>query len=273
MNLSDTSLCGILLPHPPILVKAVGQGREAEAGATLAGIQEAVRRCAAFAPETVVVISPHAPLYRDYLYVYSGETLSGTFSRFGAPNAGLSLPGDREFAEAFLERLSEGGIPGGSEGPEGAGSALDHGVLVPLWFLSGGVPPFSLVALSQSALGEDAILQAGRALADTASALGRRTCIVASGDMSHRVNRESPYGMAREGALFDQGVCEALRTSQPSRIRQIDSLVREEAGECGYRSLVMLEGAMPRASTELLSYEAPFGIGYCVAFFSQGEAA
>lgn len=266
----NAPLYGLLLPHPPVLVPSVGSGRELEAETTLRGMDEAAEGFAAFAPETVVVISPHAPLFRDYLFMYRRNPLRGSFASFGAAHTELSFTEDSEFAEALLQNLSGAGIPAGSDVPAAA-DGLDHGVLVPLWFLSRRMSDFKLVAISQSALPERDILAAGACIAETASRLSRRTCIVASGDMSHRVNRSSPYGMRSEGAKFDEAVCRAFRELDPAAVRSIDPSVREGAGECGYRSIVMLEGAMPKAVTRLLSYEAPFGIGYCAAEFKNPE--
>lgn len=270
MKPAKADCIGFLLPHPPVLVPAVGNGREGEAAITLRSMNEAASRIAAFAPDTVVVISPHAPLYRDYLFAYAGNPLSGSFSRFGAGGTRLEFTADAEFSECFLSSLGERGIPCGSRA-SGRDEELDHGVLVPLWFISRAYAGFSLVALSQSALPEADILATGECLARTARELGRRACVVASGDMSHRVSAASPYGMVPEGRLFDEAVCGAFRSSEPAEVRAIDPAIREAAGECGYRSIVMLLGALPNAGTELLSYEAPFGIGYCVAEFTQRE--
>lgn len=270
MAASNASLYGLLLPHPPVLVPSVGSGREQEAAATLEGLRKAAERFASIAPETVVVISPHAPLFRDYLFMYRMNPLRGSFASFGAGHTELSFPEDSEFAELLLQNLKNAGIPAGSDIPADT-EGLDHGVLVPLWFLSRAFSGFKLVAISQSALPEKDILAAGACIAETASRLSRHTCIVASGDMSHRVNRSSPYGMRPEGTQFDDAVCQAFRDSKPAAVRAIDPAVREGAGECGYRSIVMLEGAMPKASTRLISYEAPFGIGYCAAEFKNPE--
>jgi len=241
-----------------------------EAAVTLGGLTEAAARFAAFEPETVVLISPHAPLFRDYLYAYDRDPLAGSFALFGASGTGLSFSQDTAFVEALLNRLGDRGIPAGSEGARD-GDELDHGALVPLWFLSRKGAAFSLVVLSQSGLPEADILAAGACVAETARSLGRRTCVVASGDMSHRVNGASPYGADPRGAEFDSAVCRALRASDPTAIRAIAPSVREAAAECGYRSILMLEGAMEGARTELISYEAPFGIGYCVAEFREGK--
>ena len=44
----------------------------------------------------------------------------------------------------------------------------------------------------------------------------------------------------------------------------------EEAGECGFRSIIILLGALSNLqqttyNLQLLSYEGPFGVGYLIA--------
>jgi len=52
-------------------------------------------------------------------------------------------------------------------------------------------------------------------------------------------------------------------------ILNIDPHLVEEAGECGYRSIIILLGALSGLSwqPEILSYEGPFGVGYLVINF------
>jgi aromatic ring-opening dioxygenase LigB subunit len=103
--------------------------------------------------------------------------------------------------------------------------------------------------------------------------------------MSHRVNAQSPYGMVRGGAEFDARIAESIGKSEPELMLSIDADLRERAAECGYNSIIMLAGALGidrntdgsgasngriPAGSSLYSYEAPFGIGYCVAEFTPG---
>lgn len=50
---------------------------------------------------------------------------------------------------------------------------------------------------------------------------------------------------------------------------QFDMDLAERAGECGLRSLMIMAGIMDQQiiKTEVISYEAPFGVGYCTAKF------
>lgn len=58
-------LAAYAVPHPPLIVPAVGRGEEAKISDTIRSYEEVARRVAAHAPDTVVVLSPHAPAYRD----------------------------------------------------------------------------------------------------------------------------------------------------------------------------------------------------------------
>lgn len=279
-------VAGFLMPHPPIILSEIAKGREREASATVNACYRAAMRIAEIKPDIIVVTSPHAPLFADFLFVYDRPVLGGSFAKFGEPSLRFSFSGEHGFVEEFTTRLAAMGIPAGLPSAEtiaahGLDLELDHGALVPLSFVLSEYRDFGLVCASPSAFGSERVLEIGRVLSDVARASGRRACLIASGDMSHRVNAESPYGMVSGGAEFDSLIAGAIGKSDPARILDIDQDLREKAAECGYNSLVMLLGALgldqgrvtradagvePVSST-LYSYEAPFGIGYCVAEF------
>lgn len=100
---------------------------------------------------------------------------------------------------------------------------------------------------------------------------------VASGDMSHRLKEDGPYGLHPSGPKYDKKFLELLKKKDIPEILNLDPDFTEEAGECGLRSFCMLLGALewqsrsaglkPRLAwqPEILSYEGPFGVGYLVA--------
>jgi len=99
----------------------------------------------------------------------------------------------------------------------------------------------------------------GRILED----LPGRYAIVASGDLSHRLKEDGPYGFDPAGPEFDQFVVNTLQRDSKKIDNLSDSLI-DKAGECGYRSL-RLALAAKEGAPEVLSYEGPFGVGYLVA--------
>jgi len=96
---------------------------------------------------------------------------------------------------------------------------------------------------------------------------GRRAVIIASGDMSHRLAEDGPYGFNPAGPDFDRQVTEMLQQGDMARLLRVPPELREAAGECSYRSLVMMAGAFDgqELASWIYSYQKPFGVGYLVA--------
>ena len=102
----------------------------------------------------------------------------------------------------------------------------------------------------------------------------RSAILIASGDLSHRLTPDAPYGFRPQGPLFDRLVIDALRSRAWEQIEALDPDLVEEAGECGLRPLAILLGAARAANlnSEVLSYEGPFGVGYPVVAFTASAA-
>lgn len=272
-NKTGGVLGGYLLPHPPVIVPEVGKGQEAEAAKTISALKMVATEIDRLRPDTVVLLSPHAPMFSDYVFMYNSPILEGDLRRFGAS---LRLSFDQDTALlAEMERLMKAArLPGGrldsaTMRRNQLENNLDHGAVVPLYYLSSLYKDFRLIAMAPSALDLQRLYQLGQIIRQAAEKLDRKIVIVASGDMSHRVNEESPYGACPEGAAFDQQLVEKLRQGDFPGLFTINHELREKAAECGYRSLIVLLGALEGQNPEaqVLSYEAPFGIGYCVATF------
>ncbi len=97
----------------------------------------------------------------------------------------------------------------------------------------------------------------------------RRVAWIASGDMSHRLKEDGPYGFHPSGPKFDEEFIRLLKKKDIQGILALPERLTEEAGECGLRSFCMLFGALEGAKIDwkpkILSYEGPFGVGYLVA--------
>lgn len=263
-----------LLPHPPVILPDIGRGRERDAEQTVRACQRAAAQASAATPDTVVIISPHAPLFSDFLFLYDSPRLSGSFARFGAPSVVLSAEQDTGFRESLINHLKAAAVPAGSiESGRlermGWGTELDHGILVPLYFLQQAGTATNIVGLSCSAMDVPALRRAGRCIGEAARETGRSVCVIASGDLSHKVTSESPYGDVPEGAEFDRKICTAIDASDMDALCRIDPVLRISAAECGYASIIMMSALFDSPRCTRFSYEAPFGIGYCVAAFEQ----
>lgn len=239
------------VPHPPILVPEIGQGEEEKCSDTLSSYREIAKNLLQAQVETVLLVSPHATLLREGVTILRDEVISGDFGQFGIPKIRLSFSNHLQLANALAEDLDEG-IPYSAE--------LDHGALVPLYFLHEAGWQGKLVLISMPMEHPE---RYGQKIAQTLKNFSERIALIASGDLSHRLKKEGPYGLHPSGPEFDQQIVSAL-TRDPSQIQSIPWDIAEDAGECGWRSLrlaLAVQEGMPR----VLSYEATFGVGYLVA--------
>jgi AmmeMemoRadiSam system protein A len=132
-----------------------------------------------------------------------------------------------------------------------------------------------VVSLGYTFLSNEDHLRFGSCIARAINHVGRRVAFIASGDLSHRLKPQAPAGYDPNAHFFDEQVVDALRANAPQRIIEIDHGLRKLAGECGYRSMLVAIGATSDLplTCEVLSYEAPFGVGYLVAQLTNQSAA
>jgi len=131
-----------------------------------------------------------------------------------------------------------------------------------------------VVALGYSFLSNEDHLRFGNCIRQAVDKLGRPVAFIASGDLSHRLKPEAPSGYNPQAHLFDEEVVDSIRSCATSRIVDLDPDLRKMAGECGYRSMLVAIGVAQglEPSCEVISYEAPFGVGYLVAQLFAGSA-
>jgi AmmeMemoRadiSam system protein A/AmmeMemoRadiSam system protein B len=267
-NESSLVFSGIA-PHPPIMVPEVGREAIGEVRQSISAMEELTKRVIANQAETVILISPHAPLDPYAFVAYQDLELRADFANFRAPKVQLTAALDQELLNAIAKRGAEEnytvvGIPN---------AKLDHGSAVPLYFLQRNGWWGKVVVLGYSFLSNEDHLRFGSCIGRAVRDVSRPIALIASGDLSHRLKPEAPAGFNPTAYIFDDEIVDALRSNNPERIVQINQHLRELAGECGYRSMLIAVGAtreLPR-SCEVLNYEAPFGVGYMVAQLTSQE--
>lgn len=260
-----------ILPHPPLIVPNVGQGRQREIQSTIDACHEAARRIAALRPDTIVLISPHAVLYADYFHMSPGGSANGDMGSFGARQTKFTAQYDQNLVKILSELAQRAGLPAGTKGERDP--SLDHGSMVPLYFVNQYYTNYKLVRVSLSGLSPVDHYRLGICVAEAADILGGNVVLLASGDLSHKLQSDSPYGYAAEGPNFDSLVTNAMRDGDFGRFLDFEPSFLEKAAECGLRSFIIMAGALDRTAVkaELLSYEGPFGVGYAVASFMPAE--
>ncbi len=252
-----------IAPHPPIMVPEVGRESIDSVRKSIDAMAEITRRVIESGAESVILISPHAPLEVDSFVAYEGPKVYGDFTNFYAPDTEFSITVDGELLAA-ITRVAATENYRVSPLPD---DLLDHGTAVPLYFLLRNGWSGPVVALGYSFLSNEDHLRFGSCITRAVDQVGRRVAFIASGDLSHRLKPTAPAGFNPSAHLFDEEVVDALRSNTPRRIVTIDPGLRKLAGECGYRSMLVAIGAISELplTCEVMNYEAPFGVGYLVA--------
>jgi len=251
-------------PHPPLLVPEVGGERIGTVADSRRALSNLAKRLTESAPDVVVLISPHSPTDSTSFLARSTPQLSGDFRDFNARQVSLTFENDLALLDAIKGAAEEESLLL----RELTGfQPLDHGALVPLYYLaeSGWFGP--IVVLSFTYQSNESHLRFGRAIRTAAQRTNRRVALIPSGDLSHRLKIDGPYQFEPTAHLFDEQVVTAISGMNPSGVLNIDPDLKDRAGECGYRSIVIALGATDDRAPqfEVLSYEGPFGVGYMVA--------
>ena len=262
----------VIMPHPPIARPLVGRGEEEKIRATLDAYRKASEQIAQDAPETIVIISPHNIFFRDAFYISPGEIYTDNLARFGASEDWLSIPYDTELREEIIRLCAEKRIPTVSD-KRYAGEP-DHGSLIPLLFVSEVYTNFRVVRIAPSFLSDEMLTEMGRVIERAAAHLGRRITLIASGDLSHKLLAEGPYGFVKEGPEFDSRITEMMKNGDLKAFRDFTPEFRDRCAECGLPGFIMLAGALENyhVRPDFLSYEGTFGVGYAICTFALEDA-
>jgi aromatic ring-opening dioxygenase LigB subunit len=257
-------IVAVLMCHAPIVIPAIGGDRSTECTATTEAMRDAARTVASSGVETAVILSPHLPRHSRAFGVVAGEKLHGDFGAFGRPDLACTFRGDAAAGAAIGRAVQRAGL----EIVPTVIRGLDHGTMVPLWFLQEAGFKGRVVVFGFPWHKDGAANHAfGRALREALEGLDRRWALVASGDMSHALRPGAPSGFHPRAQAFDDAVVKALGEGRLGALSAIPSELRDLAAEDVMDSLESSAGVLGDEIPEgrMLSYEGPFGVGYLVA--------
>ena len=259
----ESVVCAVLMPHAPVLVPTIGGARGGAAEASCRAMRSAAAAVLSCEPETLLLISPHSPRQPGAFGLWADDRLQGSFAQFGAPQVQVKLPNDRQLANMIAAEAKSRAVAVWSI----HNYRLDHGALVPLWFLAeaGWTGPTVILSLSYAADGE--LTRLGEAIAAATSLVHRRVALIASGDMSHRLTVDAPGGFHPQAHQFDETFIHLVRAGNYQEIQNINPTLRELAAEDVVDSTLIAAATVGWHSVghRLLNYEGPFGVGYGVA--------
>lgn len=258
----------MMVPHPPIMLPEVGRGEEKKIEETTRSYEKAARLLADLKPETIVISSPHSVMYSDYFHISPGRGAKGDMSSFRAGEVSINVDYDNEFTDKLAREAMKIDFPAGVLGEKDP--RLDHGTMIPLYYINRYYSGYKIVRIGLSGLPLADHYRLGRLIQHISDELDRRVFFVGSGDLSHKLLKEGPYGFAPEGPKYDERIMDVMGRAAFDELFDFDESFCDKAAECGHRSFCIMAGALDGldVSTDKLSHEGTFGVGYGVCTYS-----
>lgn len=256
-------------PHPPIIIEEIGRGEVARAEKTVEGVKKLAEDIKAKKPTTIIVITPHGPLFSDAISISCEDNLEGSFADFGRGDLKFQFQNNRQLVKKIIRESNREGIMTAQIDKNfitryNVSLKIDHGALVPLYFVNKVYPNYKLVHITYGLLSPLELYKFGSIVQNVVEDSEEEVVLIASGDMSHKLSNEGPYTYAKEGKIFDESIVEYLNNNDLESIVSFDLGFAERAGECGLRSFMIMAGFLEgyNIDTQVFSYEGPFGVGY-----------
>ncbi|HCW04533.1 MAG TPA: AMMECR1 domain-containing protein [Clostridium sp.] len=264
-----------LLPHPPIVIPEVGKGEEEKIRDTSNSMDTIAKEIAGKCPDTIIIVSPHGPMFGDAIALTYQDELAGSLSNFGAGQVNMKLKIDKAFTNKLFELSARNHITSIRVNKDllrryDLSPKLDHGTMVPLYFINKYYKNYNLVHITYAPFADIDLYKFGSLIRDIAEQRNRKTVFIASGDLSHKLKKDGPYPYSPYGEKFDKEFLQGLEKGDVRAIFNMDKGTISNAGECGRRSVLMLLGALDGYSFtgDLLSYQGTFAVGYGIMRFN-----
>lgn len=214
-------------------------------------------------------------MFQDAIGLIYEDTIEGSFKNFGVPQVSIKLEINKKLTNKIYQLASEENIPVVMETNQllskyYAPISLDHGAMVPLYFINKYHKNYKLVHITYAPISDRELYRFGMIVAEASEKLNEKVVFIASGDLSHRLKKDGPYEYSPFGEKFDKEFLGHLEKGEVINTFQIDNETVCNAGECGRRSIFIMLGTLEekKFNGELLSYEGTFGVGYGVMRFN-----
>jgi len=252
-------------PHSPLLLPNIGKENLQKLTQTTEAMQKLAEDLYSARPDTIIIISGHSKAYPNAFAINLHDTFKVDLSALGDLVDQENFYPDLSLIDSIQRQLRLDQVPFTLHPEE----TLDHGSAVPLLLLTEQIKNFKVIPISISDLLPKEHFGFGQALKEQILHSSRRVAVIASGDLSHTLTNESPAGFNANGAKFDKKIQELVTENNAAGLIKMKPEIVKDAAQCGYRALLILFGILDKLSfkTDILSYEAPLGVGYLAVNF------
>lgn len=257
---------GVVVPHPPLAVPSVGRGKENEITDTINSYKKVAKKIKELEPDTIIMISPHTRSYSDFIVIEDGDGSSGDLSQFNARDVRIDVLYDNEFIKELYDELKSNDFPAGNDNKK---EKLDHAIMVPLYYINQEYTNYKLIRISISGLSLLDHYRLGMYIQNVSLLFNKKIFVVSSGDLSHKLKSDGPYGISNEGLQYEDEVMNDLSSGNFLNLINYKESFLSKAAICGHKGFCIMGGIFDglKLSVKKLSHEGPFGVGYGVCTY------
>lgn len=252
-------------PHTPLLLESIAKDSFEHIKKTHNALKKMEESLYVSKPHIIIIISPHAGLFDTSFTINAYTKFITNYKKFGDYTTRHTWEGIPYLAARIKENALKKNIAVRLVGQE----HIDSGSSIPLSYLTQHLPHIPILPIGSTHLSPKEHIVFGQVIKDVCMKSNKRIAIISTGDLSHGLNSDAPAGYRKHGEEFDTKIIEMLESHNTTGIATMDQNIVLDAAEDGYRTLLILLGAIKNMNHTFknLSYEHPFGVGYLTGEF------
>ena len=256
-----------MVPHPPMIIDKIGKDDIKKIQDTYDAYDSIAKEIAEMDIDTIIVSSPHTILYNDFFHILDSSNLSGSFKEFGYEDIHFEESNDFELVSKIDELCKRDNFPSGIINDNSF--ELDHGTMVPLYFINKYLGDYKLVVIGISGLSYVDHYKMGKIINEAVELLDKNVVYIASGDLSHKLQEYGPYGFIEEGPIYDKEIMDVMSKGEFDRLLEFDPNMVEKAAVCGHKSFIMMAGFLDGidVKSKFYSHQDITGVGYGICSY------
>lgn len=253
-----------LVPHSPLLIPSIGKDNFKYLKKSVAAYENLEKEIYAAKPKTILVVSPSRHILDNSFSINLYPKYKSRFASFGNFSTERTYTSDIGLIHHIKEVL-ENKIPINLFSEE----EIDYEIGVPLYYLMPHLTEVNIIPLTISNMDYQCHFNFGQNLKDFILHSTKRIGVIATGDLSHCLLKNSPLPYSPKGSKFDKKLIELLKKQNTKGVLRMDSEIINESGESCLKPILILLGILDEVNyeTNILSYEFPFGVGQLIANF------
>jgi len=256
-----------LLPPSPILIPEIGKQNYHLLNKTSQAYSQVAELLIKEEVEAIVLISSFGLLQNNNISLNVGPKFKINFQEFGYLPTIKTLNPALRLADVIVTAMGHA-----YQVKLSSQEKLDYGSAIPLSLLTNELKAVKTLPLFPARQKDRAYHYSfGQKLGEVLKARPEKIAIIAAGNLSSRLKKNSPGGYSPKGARFDNRLIEYFNDTENglSKILNIEDKISEEASESCLKQLSILLGAVgDNCQAQILSYQNNFGIGYLSVNFN-----